>query len=165
MTLVKMQDLYVNQLRDLYSAERQLLMNLPHMVQAAAGGQLAIILADYVRTTMEQTVRLEELCKDIEVAPTGNNCMATEGLIDEVNLVIQSAFDRSRLEVAIVALAQRLGLYQLAAYKRVRTFAAMLGHHDAAEVLQEAIEDLEITCGTWTRLVTSGSYCETVEIA
>jgi ferritin-like metal-binding protein YciE len=141
MKLATLQDLYVDELKDLYSAEHQILKALPKMAKAVSTPQLAKALTDHLAQTKEQVVRLDKIFKMLEVSPKGKTCKAMEGLLEEGKEVISEDADPTVRDAAIIAAAQRVEHYEMAGYGCVRTFAHLLGDEQAADLLQKTLDE------------------------
>jgi ferritin-like metal-binding protein YciE len=141
MKLETLHDLYVDELKDLYNAEHQILKALPKMAKAASAPQLAKALTDHLAQTKEQVVRLEKIFKMLEVSPKGKACKAMEGLLEEGKEVVSEDADPTVRDAAIIAAAQRVEHYEMAGYGCVRTFAHLLGDEQAADLLQKTLDE------------------------
>jgi ferritin-like metal-binding protein YciE len=140
MQLGSLHDLYVDELKDLYNAENQLLKALPKMAKAASASELRTAFEDHLEETRGQVQRLEQIFKKLDASPKGKKCKAMEGLIEEGNEVMDEA-QPPVLDAALIAAAQRVEHYEMAGYGCVRTFARLLGHEEAAELLQETLDE------------------------
>jgi ferritin-like metal-binding protein YciE len=140
MQLGSLHDLYVDELKDLYNAENQLLKALPKMAKAASAPELRTAFEGHLEETKEQVRRLEKIFKRLEASPKGKKCKAMEGLIEEGKEVMDDAHPPV-LDAALIAAAQRVEHYEMAGYGCVRTFARLLGYEDAAELLQETLDE------------------------
>jgi ferritin-like metal-binding protein YciE len=141
MKLRSLQDLYLQELKDLYSAESQLLSALPKMAKAASAPQLSKAFKDHLTETEGQVRRLETIFEKLGTSPKGKKCKAMEGLIEEGNETISEDADPAIKDAALIAAAQRVEHYEMAGYGCVRTYARLLGHDDAAEMLQETLDE------------------------
>jgi ferritin-like metal-binding protein YciE len=140
MQLGSLHDLYVDELKDLYNAENQLLKALPKMAKAASAPELRTAFEDHLEETQGQVQRLERIFKKLDASPKGKKCKAMEGLIEEGKEVMDKA-QPPVLDAALIAAAQRVEHYEMAGYGCVRTFARLLGYEDAAELLQETLDE------------------------
>jgi ferritin-like metal-binding protein YciE len=140
MQLGSLHDLYVDELKDLYNAETQLLKALPKMAKAASAPELRTAFEDHLEETREQVRRLELIFKKLDASPKGKKCKAMEGLIEEGKEVMDEA-QPPVLDAALIAAAQRVEHYEMAGYGCVRTFARLLGYEDAVELLQETLDE------------------------
>ena len=141
MKLETLHDLYVDELKDLYNAEHQLLKALPKMAKAASAPQLAKAFTDHLEETKGQVERLEKIFKKLDVSPKGKTCKAMEGLLEEGKEVMDEDADPTVMDAALIAAAQRVEHYEMAGYGCVRTFARLLGYDQAADLLQETLDE------------------------
>jgi ferritin-like metal-binding protein YciE len=136
-----LRDLYLDELKDLYSAEHQLLVALPKMAKAATDPQLRKAFEHHLEETRGHVERLERVCEKLEVSPKGKKCKAMEGLIEEGKEVIDGEFEPPVRDAALIAAAQRVEHYEMAGYGCVRTYARLLGDDLAAGLLQETLNE------------------------
>jgi len=141
MKLDSLQTLYIEELRDLHNAENQLVKALPKMAKGASHQELRQAFEDHLEQTKEHVERLEEIFKRLEEKPTGKTCKGMKGLIEEGSENLEEDGDESVLDAALIGAAQRVEHYEIAAYGTVRTFAKMLGEEEAAELLQETLDE------------------------
>lgn len=141
MKLATLQDLYVEELRDLYNAEHQLLKALPAMAKAATDPKLAQAFTEHLAQTKEQIERLSVIFTALELNPKGKKCKAMQGLIEEAQDMMAEKADPSVMDAALIASAQRVEHYEMAGYGCVRTFARLLGHTDASQALQITLDE------------------------
>jgi len=141
MKMASLHDLYVNELKDLYSAENQLLKALPKMAKAASSEELSQAFEDHLEETEGQVERLEKIFKELGVSPKGKKCKAMEGLIEEGKEILEEDAEPSVRDAALIAAAQRVEQYELAGYGCVRTFARALGFEKAADLLLEPLDE------------------------
>lgn len=141
MQLNSLKDLYVEQLRDLYSAETQLINALPKMAQAASASALKTAFQQHLDETRTQKQRLEQIFSEMGTSPQGETCEAMEGLIKEGEEVIQAMGDAKVKDAALIAAAQRVEHYEMAGYGTVRTFADELGFSNAKSLLQKTLDE------------------------
>jgi ferritin-like metal-binding protein YciE len=141
MKLDSLQTLYIEELRDLYNAENQLVKALPKMAKGASHQELKQAFEGHLEQTKEHVERLEEIFRRLEEKPTGKTCKAMKGLIEEGSEILEEDGDESVLDAALIGAAQRVEHYEIAAYGTVRTFANMLGEEEAAELLQETLDE------------------------
>lgn len=141
MKLKSLQDLYVEELKDLYNAENQLLKALPKMAKAASAPELRAAFEDHLEETRGQVKRLEQIFKKLDASAKGKKCKAMEGLIEEGKEVMAEDAEPAVLDAALISAAQRVEHYEMAGYGCVRTFARQLGYEDAAELLQETLDE------------------------
>jgi len=142
MKLQSLHDLYVEELKDLYSAENQLLKALPKMAKAATAESLREAFEEHLEVTKQQVERLEKIFEGLGKTPKGKKCVAMEGLIEEGSEMIQKKdIEPEVLDAALIAAAQKVEHYEIAGYGTVRTYAKLLGEDDAAELLQETLNE------------------------
>jgi ferritin-like metal-binding protein YciE len=141
MSLDSLHDLYVDELKDLYSAEQQLLKALPRMAKKASAPELKEAFTEHLEVTQTQVERLEKIFDALGVSPKGKKCKAMEGLVEEGKEVIDEDGAPPVIDAALIAAAQRVEHYEMAGYGCVRTFANLLGQEDAAALLQETLDE------------------------
>lgn len=141
MKMESLQELYVDELKDLYSAEKQLLKALPKMAKAASSDELRQSFEDHLEETMIQVERLEQIFEDLEVSPRGKKCVGMEGLIEEGKELMEEDAEPDVLDAGLIAKAQHIEHYEMAGYGCVRTYAELLGYKDAAKLLQATLDE------------------------
>lgn len=141
MSLDSLHDLYVEELRDLYNAENQLLKALPRMAKAASHPDLKAAFTEHLEVTRGQVERLAGIFEELGEKPTGKKCKAMEGLVAEGKEVMDEDGEPAVKDAALIAAAQRVEHYEMAGYGCVRTFATLLGYEDAAALLQETLDE------------------------
>ena len=141
MSLDSLHDLYVDELKDLYNAENQLLKALPKMAKKAAAPELKAAFTEHLEVTRTQVGRLEQIFEALEVSPKGKKCKAMEGLVAEGAEVIGEGGEPAVVDAALIACAQRVEHYEMAGYGCVRTFATLLGYDEAAKLLQATLDE------------------------
>lgn len=141
MKLESLEDLYLDELKDLYSAENQLLKALPKMAKAASAPKLSKAFESHIKQTREHVVRLEKIFKTLGSSPKGKKCKAMEGLLAEGQDVMAEDADEAVRDAALIGSAQRVEHYEMAGYGCVRTYARLLGHNDAAKLLQKTLDE------------------------
>jgi ferritin-like metal-binding protein YciE len=141
MKLGSLHDLYLDELKDLYSAENQLVKALPKMAKAANAPELRAAFEEHLEETRNQVKRLERIFKELDASPRGKKCKGMEGLIEEGKEILGEDADANVLDAALIAAAQRVEHYEMAGYGCVRTFARLLGYDDAADLLQETLDE------------------------
>jgi ferritin-like metal-binding protein YciE len=152
MQLNSLDDLFVSELKDLYSAEKQLLKALPKMARAANSKSLQNGFAKHLKQTEGHVSRLEKVFEELGVSPRGKKCKAMEGLIEEGQEVIDEDAEPSVKDAALIAAAQRVEHYEMAGYGCVRTYANLLNHKKAASLLQQTLNEEGDTDKTLTKL-------------
>lgn len=142
MKLDSLNKLYIEQLKDIYSAENQLVRALPKMAKAAASPDLQKAFQQHLEQTKGHVQRIEQIFGELDYSPNGPKCKAMEGLIEEgEELIKEKDADPDVLDAGLIAAAQRVEHYEIAAYGTVRTYAEQLGYDDAAALLQETLDE------------------------
>jgi ferritin-like metal-binding protein YciE len=150
-----LKELYVDELKDLYSAESQLVKALPKMAKAATSPDLKAGFEGHLKQTNEHVARLEKIFKALGDSPTGKHCKGMEGLIEEGKEMIEEDPGAEELDAGLIAAAQRVEHYEIAGYGCVRTYAKLLGQEDAAATLQETLNEEKETDSKLTGLAES----------
>jgi ferritin-like metal-binding protein YciE len=141
MSVSSFQELYVEELRDLYSAERQLIEALPKVAKACSSPELSKAVEKHLKQTTEHAVRLERIFVDLGEKPTGHKCKAMEGLIEEGNEIIEEVDEGPLRDAALIGAAQKIEHYEIAGYGTARTFAEQLGQPKHIELLQATLDE------------------------
>jgi ferritin-like metal-binding protein YciE len=144
-------ELFVDELKDLYSAETQLIKALPKMAKAATSDDLRAGFEQHLEQTKEHARRLEEICSELGEKPTGKKCGGMEGLIGEGKEMMDE-FEGDLLDAALISAAQRVEHYEIAAYGTVRTYAELLSQDRAVELLEETLDEEKETDQKLTEL-------------
>src|SRR5881275_3678857 len=139
MKLDTLRTLYIEELRDLYNAESQLLKALPKMAKAASSEELKDAFEKHLEQTKSHVERLEEVFEEIGEKPKGKTCRAMKGLIEEGSEILHQDGEDSVIDAGIIVAAQKVEHYEIASYGSVRTFAHLLGQNEAAELLQSTL--------------------------
>jgi ferritin-like metal-binding protein YciE len=133
--------LYMDQLKDAYSAEKQLVKALPKMVKAATSPELRTALEEHLDVTRRQVQRLEGIFQDLGKPASGKTCKGMAGIIEEGQEVLQEDGDPEVIDAGIIAAAQRVEHYEIATYGTLRTFAETKGDTKAARILEEILNE------------------------
>ena len=141
MKLDTLQKLYVEELRDLYNAENQLLKALPKMAKAASSEELKNAFEKHLKQTETHVERLEDIFQALDQNPKGKTCYGMKGLVEEGSEILKEEGDPSVLDAGIIVAAQKVEHYEIAGYGSVRTFAGLLGQKKAAELLQTTLDE------------------------
>ena len=136
-----LEKLYINELRDLYSAENQLLKALPKMAKGASSDELKEAFENHLAETETHVERLERIFKGLEENPKGKTCHAMKGLIEEGSEILEEEGEDSVLDAGIIVAAQKVEHYEMAGYGSVRAFAQLLGQEEAAQLLQTTLDE------------------------
>ena len=129
------------ELKDIYSAEKQLLKALPKMAKKASADELRAALAEHLVVTEGQVTRLEEVFEALGKTAKAKTCKAMQGLIEEATELMEEDADDAVLDAGLIAAAQKVEHYEIASYGTVRTWANLCGKEDAAELLQETLDE------------------------
>jgi len=141
MAFDSMQDLLVHQLRDIYSAEQQLVKALPKMQEKAATEELSTAFRDHLAETENQVARLEQIFEILGERAGGMKCKAMEGLIEEAQEILDEDGTESVIDAGIIAAAQRVEHYEVSAYGSAKAFAALLGLSEVVKLLNESQQE------------------------
>jgi ferritin-like metal-binding protein YciE len=141
MKVTTLDELLVDELKDLYSAETQLTQALPKMAKAAESNDLRAAFESHLEQTRVHAQRIEEICSDLKTTPTGKNCAGMQGLIKEGEEIIQNDAESEPKQAALIGAAQRVEHYEIAAYGTARAHARQLGYLKAVELLSQTLEE------------------------
>jgi ferritin-like metal-binding protein YciE len=136
-----LEELFEHQLKDLYSAENQLIEALPKMVKASHDSELKKAFESHLEETKNHKKRLEEICKELSIKPTGEKCKAMEGLVKEAESMIDEKADPEVKDAGLIAEAQRVEHYGISGYGTATRFAKELGHDSIAKKLQKTLDE------------------------
>ena len=152
MELETLKDLYIHELKDLYSAEKQLFKALPKMAKAATNRSLADGFKMHLTETKEHAVRVERILKSHDESTRGPKCKGMEGLIKEgQDMIDEDAEDEVR-DAGLISAAQRVEHYEIAGYGSARTYAELLGDSQGAKALQQTLDEEGATDKKLTKL-------------
>lgn len=154
--LHSLDSLFLTELRDLYSAEKQLTKALPKMAEAASHSELKETFENHHRETQEQVRRLEEVFDIMGKPPEEEHCDAMEGLLTEAGEIINERGEKTVKDAALIAAAQRVEHYEIAGYGTVANYANELGWDDAASLLHETLEEEKAADETLNGIATGG---------
>lgn len=160
MEMETLRDLYIDELKDLWSAEKQLIKALPRMAKAATHPQLAKAFTTHLRQTEQQVARLERIFEELDESPRGKKCIGMEGLIEEGQELIKERPDPDVLDAGLIAKAQSVEHYEIAVYGTARTYARILGLERQADLLQETLDEEGETDKLLTQLAESSINLE-----
>jgi ferritin-like metal-binding protein YciE len=155
MELETLQDLYIYELKDLYSAERQLVRALPKMVQAANNEQLSAGIQKHLEQTKEHAARLEKILSSHKQSTRGAKCKGMAGIIAEGAEMIEEEADPEVKDAGLISAAQRVEHYEIAGYGTVRTYAELLGDKEGAKLLHTTLQEEEETDKELTKVAKS----------
>jgi ferritin-like metal-binding protein YciE len=139
--LESLRDLYVEQLKDLYNAEQQLIKALPKMAKAASSEELKAAFEDHLGQTKQHAQRIETIFEQMDEKVEGKKCKAMEGLVKEGSEVIEEDMTEEIKDAALIAAAQRVEHYEIAGYGCVHAYAVKLGEEEAADLLSQTLDE------------------------
>jgi ferritin-like metal-binding protein YciE len=136
-----LEDLFTDMLKDLYSAEKQLVKALPKMAKNASSPDLQKAFQQHLRQTEGQVERIERIFTEMGGSPRGKKCVGMEGLIEEGNEIMKEDAEPDVMDAGLIAAAQKVEHYEIASYGTARAWAQRLGYDRAARLLQETLEE------------------------
>ncbi len=154
-SLKTLDDLFLHELKDLYSAEHQLISALPKMAKASNSEKLRHGFEDHLEQTREHAKRLEQILDSLGKPHRGTKCKAMEGLIEEGKEMIEEKADPEIRDAGLIACAQRVEHYEIAGYGTARTLARLLGNVEAEKLLQQTLNEEKQTDEKLTELAES----------
>jgi ferritin-like metal-binding protein YciE len=163
MEMESLTELYVEELKDLWSAEMQITKALPKMIKAATNLKLKRAFNTHLKQTERHVKRLERIFKELDESPRGKKCVGMEGLIKEGAALIKEKPEAEVLDAGLIAAAQHVEHYEIAGYGCVRTWARQLGEDRQADLLQETLDEEEQTDRLLTELAESEINIEAEE--
>jgi ferritin-like metal-binding protein YciE len=134
-------ELFVDELKDIYWAEKHLMKALPKMAKAAKSEELKAAFEEHTEVTEGQIERLEEVFAILDLKPAGKKCEAMDGLVTEGQELMATFKGSPAIDAALISAAQKVEHYEIATYGTLRTFAKMLGYDEAADLLQATLEE------------------------
>lgn len=152
MEIDSLRKLYVDELKDLYSAEKQILQALPRMAKKATNEELRRGFEKHLEQTRMQVERLDRIFELLGKSPRGKKCKGMEGLIEEGKEMMQEDMEEDVMDAALIASAQRVEHYEIAGYGTVRTYAELLGEKEHAKLLQQTLDEEGQTDKELTRI-------------
>src|ERR1700693_3560492 len=147
-----LRELYVNELKDLYNAETQLVKALPKMAKGSSNAELRQGFEEHLRQTSEHVSRLEQIFDMMGEKPTGKKCLGMEGLVKEGAETLKEDYEDALMDAAIIGAAQRVEHYEIAGYGTVRAFAELLGENEHVSLLEQTLEEEKETDEKLTQL-------------
>jgi ferritin-like metal-binding protein YciE len=148
----ELKEIFVNELKDIYSAETQLVKALPKMAKAAGSNDLRSGFEKHLEQTKEHVARLEQIFEGLEEKPTGKKCAGMEGLIEEGGEAIDEDYEGEAKDAILIGAAQRVEHYEIAAYGTVRAMAEKLGERQAVTLLSKTLQEEKDTDEKLTQL-------------
>ena len=141
MKVESLRDLYLEQLRDLYNAEQQLIKALPKMAKGSSSEELRAAFEDHLGQTKQHAQRIETIFEQMGEKVSGKKCKAMEGLVKEGGEVLEEDMENGIKDAAIIAAAQRVEHYEIAGYGCVHAYATRLGEDNAASLLAQTLDE------------------------
>jgi ferritin-like metal-binding protein YciE len=160
MEMESLKELYVDELKDLYSAEKQLVKALPKMAKNASNAELKEAFTTHLQETEGHVERLEQIFEMLGERAGGKKCKGMEGLIEEAKELLEEDATEEVLDAGLISKAQHVEHYEIAGYGTVRTYARQLGFDDQAELLQETLDEEGKTDELLTQLAESSVNLE-----
>jgi ferritin-like metal-binding protein YciE len=158
-----LEELLIDELRDLYNAENQLVKALPKMAKAASAPELKRAFEKHLEETRRQVERLDEIGQVLEVKMTGKKCKGMEGLIEEGKEIMEEDLDENAIDAGIIGAAQKVEHYEIAGYGTARAHATLLGFNKVARLLQQTLNEETAADKKLTQIAESVSNVEAVE--
>lgn len=149
-------DAFIDELRDTYDAEKQLLKALPKLARAASSPELRQAFEMHREETQGQIQRLEEVFASLEEKVRGKHCDGIAGIIEEGKAIMEEDFDEAAMDASLIAAGQRAEHYEMAAYGTLVAWARAMGHTEAADLLQQTLDEEKATDEKLTQLAESG---------
>jgi ferritin-like metal-binding protein YciE len=156
MALETLQDLFLNEIKDIYHGEKQLLEALPRMAKAAESPDLRAAFTKHLGETEGQVQRLEQILQSLGERVVGKRCKGMEGLVEEGKDIMEEEGEEAVLDAALIAAAQKVEHYEIAAYGCLITYAGLLGDRNAEKLLKQTLSEEEATDKALTALGESG---------
>jgi len=150
------QDLFLDELRDLYDAEKQLVKALPKMAQKASSDDLRSAIEAHLEETRTHVDRLEQAFEMLEEKPRGKHCAGIAGIVEEAKELLDEDLDDAVLDAGIIAGGQRAEHYEMAAYGSVMAWAKALGHEEIATLLTDTLNEEKAADAKLTELAEGG---------
>lgn len=147
-----LRQLYVDELKDLYSAETQMVKTLPKLAKASSSADLRRAFEEHLRQTSDQVSRLEQIFRTLDEKPTGKKCLGMEGLVKEGAETMQEQYGDALMDAALIGAAQRVEHYEIAGYGTVRAFAELLGESDHVSLIEQTLAEEKQADQTLTQL-------------
>jgi len=141
MKIDSLRTLLEEELKDIYSAEKQLLKALPKMAKKATSPELKGALQEHLEVTKRQVERLEDVFESLGKPAKAKTCKAMQGLVEEATEIMEEDAEDAVMDAGIIAAAQKVEHYEIASYGTVRTWARLVGADEAAELLQETLDE------------------------
>jgi len=153
--MATLEDLYTDLLKDLYSAEKQLVKALPKLAKNAQSPDLQKAFQEHLKQTEGHVERIERIFTELGGSPRGKKCVGMEGLVEEGNELMQEDTEPDVLDAGLIAAAQKVEHYEIASYGTARAWAQRLGYDKAARLLQETLEEESMANEKLTKIAES----------
>jgi ferritin-like metal-binding protein YciE len=141
MDVNNLRDLYIDQLRDLYDAENQIIDALPKLIEKSSNPELKNALQQHLDVTRTQAQRIERICSSLDIKPKGESCKGMKGVIKEGDDLVSKGNSSGVIDASIIASAQRVEHYEMAGYGTARTYAQQLGRTQDAQLLEQTLNE------------------------
>jgi ferritin-like metal-binding protein YciE len=158
-------DAFIEELRDMYDAEKQLVKALPKMAKAAGSDDLRTAFESHLEETRGQVQRLEQVFRTLEEKARGKHCAGIAGIIEEGTAVMQQGFDDATMDACLIAAGQRAEHYEMAVYGTLVAWARTMRHDEAADLLQETLDEEKAADEKLSSLAESGINQEAADTA
>ena len=152
MKMTSLQDLFVEELRDVYNAEKQILKALPKMARTAESTDLKEAFESHLEETQHQVERLEQVFEQMGARARGKTCAAMEGMIEEGKDLMSEDAEAEVMDAGLIGAAQKVEHYEIATYGTLVTWARQLGHSKAARLLEETLNEEKAADQKLTRI-------------
>lgn len=160
MSLDNLESVYVNELKDVYHAENQLIKALPKMARASTSPSLQAALEEHLEQTRAHVERLEKIFESMDLAARGKKCAGMKGLIEEGSSIIKEDGEPEARDAALISAAQKVEHYEIAAYGCLATWASLLNHEDHVQLLQETLSEEKAADEKLTAIAKEGPNAE-----
>lgn len=158
-------DAFIDELRDTYDAERQITKALPKMIKACTSEELRGAFESHLEETRSHLERLEQVFDVLDEKARGKHCDGMAGIIEEGKTVMEEEFDGTTMDAVLISSAQRVEHYEMAAYGTLVAWARNMGHNDAAEVLEQILEEEKAADQKLTTIAEGGINQEAAQAA
>ena len=140
-----LEDLLTDELKDLYSAENQIIKAMPKMAKAAQSDELRMAFEEHLEQTKGQVARLEQACEEMGISPKGKKCVGMEGVIEEGKEIMQEELDMDTVDAGLIGAAQKVEHYEIAAYGTAAAHARQLGFSSVEKLLTKTLNEEKMT--------------------
>jgi len=158
-------DAFLDELRDLYDAEKQLTKALPKLAKASASGDLRSAFEEHLAQTQDHVTRLEQVFASLDEKVKGKHCDGIAGIIEEGKAIMDEDFDDTTMDACLIAAGQRAEHYEMAAYGTLVAWARAMGHTEAADLLEQTLEEEKAADRKLTALAEDGINQDAAELA